>query len=417
MTWKFSFSKVNHQSTQNQECFQTLSVQSDSKRRAFNASDEFAQFQETDSLLWNPSRRQDELVPPSEDFNWSIAHHLHNPSFITQNPHNEETADPTNPCIGLVMANAFVKGKTLIYDHLARREVVDGLVNYSEHILRCHEAWLLKIRRNMLTKVEILYGRSIQKRMLSICDLERLPLWDRHSGIAVYLEWMSDDPESPARLARLLVFAMHPQNFLFPWGKKFAKEQDHRICIAHHLAGLTYNNQFYQNLHWSFVNRFPKLNHYIQQQALARDVFKAIQAAKGSGIVSIKMPLEKEILYRPSIWNSNRAMKRILLDSDNNSFLDACPQNLNPQSSGTSEHNTLDNPTERELVISSRILRYILILQTLQQLVRKKGSSLENHIPPRCLKTTKVNSKLIPLFARILGLITVQESKVQVKPE
>jgi len=73
----------------------------------------------------------------------------------------------------------------LIYDHLARREVVDGLVNYPEHILRCHEAWLFKIRRNMLAKVEILYGRPIQGRMLSICDLERLPLWDRHRGIAI----------------------------------------------------------------------------------------------------------------------------------------------------------------------------------------------------------------------------------------
>ena len=173
-------------------------MQSDSKRRAFNASDEFAQFQETESLLWNPPRRQDELVPPSGDFNWSIAHHLHNPSFITQNPHNGETADPTNPCIGLVMANAFVRGKTLIYDHPARREVVDGSVDYPEHILRCHEAWLLKIRRNMLAKVEILYGRPIQGRKLNICDLEWLPLWGRHSGIAVYMEWMSGDPESPA---------------------------------------------------------------------------------------------------------------------------------------------------------------------------------------------------------------------------
>ena len=38
-------------------------------------------------------------------------------------------------------------------------------------------------------------------------------------------------------------------------------------------------------------------------------------------------------------------MKRILLDSDNNSFPDACPQNLDPQSSCTSEESTLDNST------------------------------------------------------------------------
>ena len=154
-------------------------------------------------------------MPLSGDFNWPIAHHLHNPSF-TQNPHNRETADPTNPCIVLVMATAFVKGKALIYDHLARLEVVDGLVDYPEHILRCHEAWLLKLRRNMLAKVEILYGRPIQGRMLSTSDLERLLLCGRHSGIAIYLEWMSGDPESPAKLARSLIFALHSQNFLFP---------------------------------------------------------------------------------------------------------------------------------------------------------------------------------------------------------
>lgn len=57
------------------------------------------------------------------------------------------------------------------------------------------------------------------------------------------------------------------------------------------------------------------------------------------------MPLEKKILYRPGTWNSNRAMKRILLDSDNNSFLDVCPQDLDPQSFGSSEQSTLDNPT------------------------------------------------------------------------
>lgn len=57
------------------------------------------------------------------------------------------------------MANTFIKGKTLIYDRLARLEVVDDLVNNPEHILGCHEAWLLMIRRNMLAKVEILYRR------------------------------------------------------------------------------------------------------------------------------------------------------------------------------------------------------------------------------------------------------------------
>jgi hypothetical protein len=168
-------------------------VQSNSKQAAFNVSQEFARFQEIESLLWSPLRRKDELVPPSGDFNWPIAHHLHNPSFVTQYPHNGETADPTTPCIALIMANTFLNGKTLIFDHLARREITDGLVDYPAHILACHEDWLLKIRKSIEAKVEILYGRAIQQRMLKIYNLERLCLWGNHSDITIYLEWASDD--------------------------------------------------------------------------------------------------------------------------------------------------------------------------------------------------------------------------------
>lgn len=103
-----------------------------------------------------PTAAKDELVPPSGDFNWPIAHHLHNPSFVTQYPYHGETADPTTPCIALIMANTFVNGKTLIFDHLARREITDGLVDYPVNILACHEDWLFKIRKNMEAKVEIL---------------------------------------------------------------------------------------------------------------------------------------------------------------------------------------------------------------------------------------------------------------------
>ena len=116
------------------KCSRNLQVHSNSKQSAFSVSDEFSRFQEIKSSLCNPPRRKDELVPPSGDFNWPIAHQLHKPSFITQNQHKEETADPTNPYIGLIMANTFVKAKVLIYDHLARREIADGLADYPEHI-------------------------------------------------------------------------------------------------------------------------------------------------------------------------------------------------------------------------------------------------------------------------------------------
>ena len=197
----------------------------------------------------------------------------------------------------------------------------------------------------MQAKVEILTGRHIQQGMLKTCYLERLSLWGKHDGIAVYLERMSGYTESPRKLTRLLILAMHPQLFLFPWGKKFACMLDGLTCIAHHLAGLTYNNQFYQDWHWSFINRFPKLHYFMQQQALARDAFKAVQAAKGLGSSLVKMPLEGEILYRPGTWKLSRAVKTILLDGDHNSFLVASPQPLDTQPSNTSEPSILDDLT------------------------------------------------------------------------
>jgi hypothetical protein len=138
---------------------------------------EFIKFQRAESRLWNPSRREDELVPPSGDLNWPIAHHLHDPTFITRTPHNGETEDETNPCIWLIMANSFVKGKTLIYGHLARREESDGLKEHSPAILQCHEEWLSTVHQHMKAKIEIACGRCVHARMLKTMGLDSLQLW------------------------------------------------------------------------------------------------------------------------------------------------------------------------------------------------------------------------------------------------
>jgi hypothetical protein len=137
---------------------------------------------------------------------------------------------------------------------------------------------------------------------------------------------------------------MHPQLFLLPWGKKFAETQDRLISIAHHLAGLTYNEGFYQNWDWSFINQFPKLQHYEQQQTLAREAFKAAKAAKGVDVSLIKLPPQSEILHRPNRWNAKQAVKRIMFEGDNNSFLAT-----NPESSGLSLYNALGPMTFNKL--------------------------------------------------------------------
>lgn len=157
--------------------------------------------------------------------------------------------------------------------------------------------------------------------MLKICNLERLCLWDNHSDISIYLEWASDNLGVHGKFIRFVIFAMHPQVFFFPWGQKYASRQNRLMVIAHQLAGLTYKDGFYQELHWSFINRFPKLSHYPRQQTLARNALTSVMAAKGLDPSLMQAPGGTGILYRPGSWNARRAAKRILSKGDNNSFL------------------------------------------------------------------------------------------------
>jgi hypothetical protein len=124
-------------------------------------------------------------VRPSGELDSPIAHHLHNPSFNTNYLNGIETADETNACIYLVMKNGFEKGKTLIFDHLARREKsedVDGINAYPSGILKCHEDFMEDVRTHMLATVEIVWGAPVRTRMMKVYrekgnPLEPLQLW------------------------------------------------------------------------------------------------------------------------------------------------------------------------------------------------------------------------------------------------
>jgi hypothetical protein len=93
---------------------------------------------------------------PSGALDSPIAHHLHNPSFYTNDFHGIETADPTNACIDLVMRNGFEKDKTLNFDRLSRREkseVIDGIDHYPPQILNLHEEYIDEVRTHMKATV------------------------------------------------------------------------------------------------------------------------------------------------------------------------------------------------------------------------------------------------------------------------
>ena len=179
--------------------------------------DAFSKFADAEVSIWAaygdsvPGR--DLLVRVSGSLQSPMAHHVHQPSFTTLHPRNSETADETNPCIAGIMGNAFEKDKSLIYNHLLRRdEKSEGLKNYPEDITRCHEAYLQQVRESMEAKVEVVYGTPAKERMLQKqgFKFDILPLWgeiyitsDRESNYS--------NPQQGHQYRRVIIFVAHPQ--------------------------------------------------------------------------------------------------------------------------------------------------------------------------------------------------------------
>jgi hypothetical protein len=215
--------------------------------------DQFATFVKEETALWNLARPVNELVPPSGLLQSPIAHHLHNPSFHTLTPHDGETADESNLCIWLVMQNGFQKGQTLIFDHLSRREIVDGIKIYPKEVLKCHEDFTNTIRSNMLAEVEVVWGKCVRMRMQEQYrqaenELEPLKLWGEYQDVTVFLEWedgSTRDKDTNRRLVRFIIFVMHPQVFLTPSAQKYARWQDLHLTVAGHLSKVKMTEDFY----------------------------------------------------------------------------------------------------------------------------------------------------------------------------
>lgn len=118
------------------------------------------------------------------------AHRANKPSNTTPRPYNAEVADETNPCMAMIMGNAFHKGHTLIRDHRLRRdEKSEGLQEYPEEIIQCHEVFVRSVRACSEASVGVVHGLPVRERMMrqKSCDRAVLPLWGEkgrvnHSG-------------------------------------------------------------------------------------------------------------------------------------------------------------------------------------------------------------------------------------------
>lgn len=206
----------------------------------------FQEFKASEHNTWKicgyPLRDPQHLVKPSGSFQSQIIHHLHQPSTSSTRIKDEEVADPSNPCIAMILNNGFTKKNSPMYDHLHRRHSKsEGLQDYPEPVIRVHEELTNRIEDSAEAKVEIVYGRKVQERLLRNLKNQYtvLPLWGEFEGIFVFLSHKSNygntDPGYEFR--RALFFATHPQRmFCETQGWPVTQIQDRIIAAAVRMA-------------------------------------------------------------------------------------------------------------------------------------------------------------------------------------
>ncbi len=152
-----------------------------SSRPILDLSSDFKDFATEERLAWIASGSEQELgsnlVQPSGSLDALLVHHLHQPSFATSVPPSAEVADKTNPCLAMVMGNAYRGGDTLIYDYLYRRSrKSEGFATYPQNVLKTHVDFTYRLLALSATKVEIVYKKPAQRHMLQAMKITGISL-------------------------------------------------------------------------------------------------------------------------------------------------------------------------------------------------------------------------------------------------
>ncbi|PWY68381.1 hypothetical protein BO83DRAFT_450528 [Aspergillus eucalypticola CBS 122712] len=234
-------------------------------------SDELSSFQLAETQLWKeplPTRCSEHIVRPSGSWQARIAHHLHNPSYTTLHAKNGEVADATNGCTALIMNHHYDPERHFMFDHFHRREDFCPFAKYPDHIRAFHENHTEWIRNTLQAKIEIIYGSSVRKWAMKHLDLTSLNLWGEYEGVWLHFEWKPI--VAGKKIARIIIFALHPQRFLSYQSRsqREAIEQDLRISVAHQLACLPFTDDYYATRLWTSKAEFIQ-NTYFNARCLA----------------------------------------------------------------------------------------------------------------------------------------------------
>jgi hypothetical protein len=158
------------------------------------------------------------LVRPSGSLDSPLAHRLNQPSFTTEHPEGGETADYTNGCVAMLMGNAYEPGRTLLFDHVHRRDhTSEAIAEYNPQVLQVHEDFTNRIAEASLAKVEIIYGAKVQRRLIQTQQFEVLPLWGEFDGVVLLLAYETNYRNKDAKFLfrRVMPLAYHPQHLFY----------------------------------------------------------------------------------------------------------------------------------------------------------------------------------------------------------
>ncbi|GAM34766.1 hypothetical protein TCE0_015r02557 [Talaromyces pinophilus] len=217
----------------------------------FDLETNFKTFVELEQEVWrslNVERPQEFLLRPSGTIHAPIACHLNNPTFYTSNPSAQEVYDISNPSICQVSKAGFSSGNAFIFDHIARRDLSEDVrLFYNDELITVHEDFMLSLRRAMTAKIEVCWGKEVCIRMKKLLKLAPLRLWGEFKDVELWLEFDHDN------VIRIIVFANHPQYFMYSTGDRFrqteGRKQDIILSVAAKMANLTIMQNFYEVHH------------------------------------------------------------------------------------------------------------------------------------------------------------------------
>ncbi len=164
----------------------------------------------------------------------------------------------------MVMGNGFQEGESLIFDHIHRRDPESqGLKKYPEAALAAHEDRTRHIMAFSAAKVEVVYGRVVQARILQTMRCTMLPLWGRWNGIFLVLvhENNFDNQDEAYKYRRVMLFATHPQHMFYEQrGSPVAIRQDLTFEVASLITSrkIEVDAQYYHSKKW--YNKIPSVS-------------------------------------------------------------------------------------------------------------------------------------------------------------